>query len=157
MKKFLLSSSVIVIFLAYSLHQKEEADQARVVPPSPTQPVSQQATPTTGSSAPITPIPTIKQTGQYKDGSYTGSVADAYYGNIQVKAIISGGKIVDVQFLQYPNDRGTSIEINSQAMPFLKQEAIAAQSANVDTVSGASDSSMAFRQSLADALSQAKL
>lgn len=92
----------------------------------------------------------------YKDGSYTGSVADAYYGNIQVQAVISGGKITDVIFLQYPNDNRTSQRINSQADPMLTQEAIQVQSAQVDTVSGASASSQAFQQSLADALSQAK-
>ena len=91
----------------------------------------------------------------YKDGTYTGSVADAYYGNVQVQATISGGKITDVTFLQYPNDNGTSMYINSQAMPLLKQEAIAAQSANVDGVSGASETSPAFQQSLASALNQA--
>jgi len=92
----------------------------------------------------------------YKDGSYTGSIQDAYYGNIQVQAVISGGKITDVIFLQYPSDNRTSQRINSQADPMLKQEAIQVQSAQVDTVSGASASSQAFQQSLVDALSQAK-
>ena len=93
---------------------------------------------------------------KYKDGAYTGSSADAYYGSIQVQVTISGGKITDVAFLNYPHDRGTSVSINTQAMPYLKQEAIAAQSANVNIVSGATDSSLAFRQSLASALAQAK-
>jgi uncharacterized protein with FMN-binding domain len=95
-------------------------------------------------------------TGQYADGTYTGSAADAYYGTIQVRAVVLGGKIADVQFLQYPNDRRTSIDINSQAMPLLKNEAIKAQSAQVDIVSGATDSSQAFRESLSSALSQAQ-
>lgn len=94
-------------------------------------------------------------TGQYKDGTYTGSLEDAYYGNYQVAAVISGGKITDVQFLQYPNDNRTSISINSQASVFLKEEALQAQSANVDIVSGASQSSMAFQRSLQTALNQA--
>ena len=92
----------------------------------------------------------------YKDGSYTGTVANAFYGNIQVQAIIAGGKIKNVQFLQFPNDNGTSIGINQQADPMLTQEAIQAQNANVDIVSGASDSSQAFIQSLQSALDQAK-
>lgn len=110
----------------------------------------------TNTTPPQTTPPATKPKGQYKDGSYVGNAADAYYGNIQVKVIISGGKITDVVFLQYPNDRNTSREINSQAMPYLRAEAIQAQSANVQIVSGASDSSMAFRESLASALSQAK-
>lgn len=95
-------------------------------------------------------------TGQYKDGTYTGSVEDAFYGNYQVQAIIQGGRLTDINFLQTPNDNSTSRRINAEAMPILKSEAIAAQSAQVDIVSGASDSSPAFIKSLTNALSQAK-
>lgn len=94
--------------------------------------------------------------GQYKDGVYNGAVADAYYGNIQVQAIISGGKLTDIKFLDYPRDRDTSIQINSYALPILRTEAIQAQSANVNGVSGASDTSPAFVKSLSTALAQAK-
>jgi uncharacterized protein with FMN-binding domain len=104
----------------------------------------------------VTPAPVKKSTGQYVDGTYTGSVADAYYGNVQVRVTVSGGKITNVAFLQYPNDRSTSISINRQATPKLAAEAIQAQSANVSGVSGASDTSMAFEQSLTDALAKAK-
>ncbi len=93
--------------------------------------------------------------GQYKDGTYTGPSVFVYYGNVQVQAIIQGGKIADVKFLQYPSDRSTSQYINSQAMPMLTQEAIAAQSANVSGVSGASETSSGFVQSLGPALAQA--
>jgi len=92
----------------------------------------------------------------YNDGTYTGGVADAYYGMVQIQAVIQGGKLASVSFLQYPNDRNTSVFINGQAMPILKSEAIQAQNANVDIVSGATDTSMAFQQSLGDALAQAK-
>lgn len=114
---------------------------------------------TPASQVVSTPSPTLitntTSSGKYKNGTYTGSVADAFYGNIQVQVTISGGQITDVTFLQYPNDRQTSIEINSQAMPLLKQETIQAQSANVAGVSGASQSSAAFIQSLSSALGQA--
>jgi uncharacterized protein with FMN-binding domain len=92
----------------------------------------------------------------FKDGTFTGNVTSAFYGNIQVQAVISGGKITDVNFLQYPNDSAHSLAINSLAMPNLKQEAIQAQTSSVDIVSGATDSSYAFVQSLAFALSHAK-
>ena len=94
--------------------------------------------------------------GMYRNGSYTGSAADAYYGTVQVRATIQGGRLSNVEFLQYPNDRGTSIYINGIAMPQLTQEAITAQSAQVDGVSGATATSQAFIQSLASALAQAK-
>lgn len=160
-KKFLLSFAVVGTFLIYAIHQKSEGMTAvqNVVPPiiSPTEPAQQTTElPTSGQGTPLPPTSVPVSRGQYKDGEFIGSVADAFYGNIQVKAIISGGKITDVQFLQYPSDRGTSIEINSQAMPYLTQEAISAQNASVDIVSGATQSSLAFRESLASALAQAK-
>jgi len=91
----------------------------------------------------------------YKDGTFTGSIANAYYGNIQVSVQIQSGKIVNVNFLQFPNDNPTSYSINQQADPYLKQEAISAQNAQVNVISGATFSSQAFIQSLTSALSQA--
>jgi uncharacterized protein with FMN-binding domain len=102
---------------------------------------------TTGSTA---------TTGTYKDGTYTGSIADAFYGKLQVAAVISGGKITDVKFLQYPKDQHESQEVNNRSNPILKSEAIAAQSAKVNIVSGATQSSEAFQQSLASALTKAQ-
>ena len=169
MKKFLLSSLVLVIFIVYALHTNLADEQASavitantpgitVLPPgtvAPVQSVGPSPIPPTTSptrvpvaSASLTNSPTAQPTGKYKNGTYTGSVADAFYGNVQVQVTISGGQITDVQFLQYPNDRSTSIFINSQAMPLLKQEAIQAQSAQVSGVSGATATSGAFIQSL---------
>lgn len=93
--------------------------------------------------------------GQYKDGTYTGQVADAYYGNVQVQLVVASGKIAKVNVLQFPGDNGTSKYINGQAMPMLQQEVIKAQNGNINAVSGASASSQAFSQSLNSALQQA--
>lgn len=168
-KKFLLSLSLITAFGIYAILSQARdiyiatpsgqvpglnwgGDQNPQPNPTPTEP------PPSGTPAPTpAPAPKPKPIGQYKDGSYTGSVADAYYGYVQVRAVISGGKITDVQFLDYPQDRNTSRYINSQAMPYLTQEAIQVQNANVDTVSGATETSRAFRESLASALSKAKI
>jgi len=92
----------------------------------------------------------------YTNGSYTGSASDAYYGTVQVKAIVKNGQLADVQFLQYPNTHSYSIAVNNQAMPMLTQEAIQVQSAQVNGVSGATLTSQAFQQSLAAALVQAR-
>jgi uncharacterized protein with FMN-binding domain len=81
---------------------------------------------------------------------------DAIYGNYRVKAVISGGKLTDVILLDYPNDNRTSNSINTQAFPMLRDEALAAQSAQIDIITGASDSSPAFVRSLQTALNQAK-
>ena len=110
---------------------------------------------TTPVATPIT-TPVSKPSGQYTDGTYTGAAENAYYGTLQVAAVIQNGAIADVKFLQYANDRSTSRYINAQAMPQLTQEAISVQSANVDIVSGATFTSEAFQKSLASALAQAK-
>lgn len=102
------------------------------------------------------PTPTTKIAGKYKDGTYDGTIEDAFYGNIQVQAVIKDGKIVDIIPLIYPNDNRTSIFINSQALPMLKDEVIKAQNSQVDVVSGASSSSPAFSRSLASALTKAQ-
>ena len=133
-----------------------KSSQPQPLPISNPKPAPAQPKPAPAPVPAPVPAPAPKPKGQYADGQYTGSVADAYYGNIQVQVTVAGGKITDVVFLQYPNDRSTSRYINEQAMPYLKAEAIAAQSANVDIVSGATDSSQAFQQSLASALAKAK-
>jgi len=161
-KKFILSAGVIVVFTLYALrlHFGDGGDGNRVIAintPAPTLVPVPTPTAAAGSTNPPSTAPTVAPQGKYKDGTYTGSVADAIYGNIQVQAVITGGKITDVIFLQAPNDRGTSIAINAQADPLLKQEAIQAQSAQVSGVSGASASSAAFVQSLGDALKQAAI
>jgi uncharacterized protein with FMN-binding domain len=155
MRKFVVAIFIIGTFVIYSFIYSH-SNVAPIVPESSNNSSSSNsAVPsTTGTAGPsTTPGPSSVS---YKDGSYTGSVADAQWGYIQVKAIIKNGKITDVQFLQYPNDRNRSIDINSYADPQLTSEAIQSQSANVDVVSGATDSSEAFIQSLSDALAQAK-
>lgn len=152
MKKALISASVVVAFALYCVHAHDEQSEAPKVTPNSqaNQPASTTARTTTTTAS------TSQSTGQFKDGSYTGTSVDAYYGYIQVKATVSGGKLTDVTFLDYPSDRRESIEINSQAMPMLKQEAIQSQTAHVDGVSGATDTSAAFIESLQAALNQAK-
>ncbi len=90
------------------------------------------------------------------DGTYRGPVVDAYYGLMQIEAVVRNGRLATIHVLQYPNDRRTSIYINRQALPMLRDEVISAQSARVDIVSGATLSSHAFIQSLGAALSKAR-
>ncbi|TGS13851.1 FMN-binding protein [Mesorhizobium sp. M2E.F.Ca.ET.209.01.1.1] len=91
----------------------------------------------------------------YADGVYTGPAADAYYGIIQIQALVQGGRLTALKVLKYPNDRRTSVSINRQALPMLRDEAISAQSADVDIISGATLTSKAFIQSLGGALKKA--
>ncbi|UVK42780.1 FMN-binding protein [Mesorhizobium sp. AR07] len=91
----------------------------------------------------------------FADGTYTGPVTDAYYGLIQIQASIQGGRLTALKVLKYPSDRRTSININRQALPMLRDEAISAQSADVDIISGATLTSKAFIRSLGGALKKA--
>lgn len=90
-----------------------------------------------------------------KDGSFTGSRQDTAYGPVQVAAVISGGKITDIKYLQMPEDRGESTDITNRAEPLLKNSTINKQTAHIDFVSGATISSQAYEQSLQAALDQA--
>ncbi len=147
MKKIFLSLTVILAFVIYSIyHRFEDSDKTRG------------ETSTIASPAPeVDSVPATQSNPkkQYKSGQFTGDVTNAYYGKMQVKAVITDGKITDVEFLQYPKDRQTSIDINTQAMPRLREEAISIQNSNVDIVTGATQSSRAFRQALQSALDKA--
>ena len=142
-KKYLASILFVLVFGAYAL-MRYPANAALID--------------TTASMPAPLPPDALKpaQSGQYMDGTYTGYPETGFYGTVQVRATVSGGQLVNVQFLQYPNVRSTSRFLNGQAMPVLWQQAIQAQSANVDGVSGASDTSAAFRESLAFALAKAQ-
>jgi len=91
--------------------------------------------------------------------TYTGSTVDVGngYGNIAVEVVVNGGRIVDINALEVPQNDHRSAMISQMAFPSLKQQAIAAQSASISGVSGASYTSAGFVQSLRDALSQAGL
>ncbi|MDH6114535.1 uncharacterized protein with FMN-binding domain [Kitasatospora sp. MAP12-15] len=87
-------------------------------------------------------------------GSFTGSPVDTPYGTVQVKAVESGGKLTDVVVLQQTYG-GHSTQIDDYALPVLKSEALAAQSADIDVVSGATYTSQGYAQSLQAALDSA--
>ncbi len=90
----------------------------------------------------------------YRNGTYTSGSVDAYYGNVQIQVSVQNGRVSNVQFLDYPQDRGHSVEINTYATPILQSEAIQRQSAPVDIVSGATATSDAFNQALTSVLAQ---
>ncbi len=160
MKKTIVSIVIIGIFILYCFVHAQANPVAIVPGATPTTRSSSSSTPAPGATTTSGSTPTSGTTStsasSYKNGTYTGNAADAQWGLVQVQAVIQNGKITSVQFLQYPNERSRSVEINSYADPILINEAIQAQSAQVDIVSGATDSSDAFIQSLSNALSQAQ-
>ena len=154
MKKLVVSAVIIGVFLIYALtHARTAVGFAPSQGSTGSSTDSGSSTGSGSSNSQQGSTPTT--TGQYKNGSFTGAEADAQWGYIKVKITIQNGKLTNVQFLEYPNHRDRSVEINNYAMPQLTSEAISAQSAQVDVISGATDTSEAFIQSLGDALTQA--
>ena len=92
-----------------------------------------------------------------KDGTYTGKATSTRWGDVQVQAVIQNGQLTTVNVLEYPNDNGHDKEINSQALPVYKSEAIKKQSAKIHLVSGASETYKGFTGSLQNALNQAEV
>jgi len=181
-RKFLLSGFVVFTFIAYAIHERfshpdspPAANTSTVViqssirstPPvlaqSPIQPTSTVPKSAVTSDLPTQPVvPTLPPatatpllTGRYKDGTYNGPMVNVYYGLVSVQATVQNGQIVDVQFLRFPNDRRTSVRINNIAMPYLQQEAIKAQTSEVNLISGATLTSEGFVVSLREALKPA--
>lgn len=149
-KKIILVMGLVILLGGFFAYEKFTA-----TPQTTTQVINTKQTPTSGSGGNNTnPQPTQTAAG-FKDGTYTGSVTSSIYGNAQVQVVVSGGKITDVVYLTFPNDRQATIMKSNLAMPAIKQEVIQAQSANVNTVSGATQTSESFIQSIASALSQA--
>ena len=89
--------------------------------------------------------------------TYEGSTAQTRWGPVQVVIAVAGGKITGVEVPVYPNGNGRDRQINAYALPILKQETLAAQSADIDSVSGATVTSDGYRESLQAALDAAHL
>lgn len=108
------------------------------------------ATPATTAAAPAA------VTGSIADGTYLGAASSNRWGTVQVQAVYSGGSLVDVQILRYPDADRKSIAINQRALPTLIDEAISAQSADVNGVSGATYTYRSYVTSLQSAIDAAK-
>lgn len=149
-----LAVVIVLVFAAggYFLYQHEAKEEPTVQAPRGITNSS------TNSSSNTAAAPTTGQASGkiYKDGTYTGDTTDAFYGLMQVQVLINGGKIIDVKFLQFPDKPGHTIEVSNQALPLLKQEAIQKQATPVDVISGATQDTDAFNQSLASALTKAQ-
>jgi uncharacterized protein with FMN-binding domain len=90
-------------------------------------------------------------------GTFTGQDVPNRFGDVQVQVIISNGRITDVSALQLPYDRARSAYISQVAGPMLRDEALQAQSARIDVISGATYTSDSYAQSLETALQQAHM
>jgi uncharacterized protein with FMN-binding domain len=85
----------------------------------------------------------------------TGPAVQTMFGPVQVRVDLAGKRISDVQAIQLPSDLSLSQQISATAGPILRQEALKAQSARIDAVSGATYTSQGYQQSLQAALDRA--
>lgn len=102
--------------------------------------------------------PTDPGTGGTTDSrTVTGPSVDTRWGPVQVQVTISGGKVTAITVPVYPDGNRRDQEINARALPILVREALDAQKADVDMVSGATVTSEGYVESLQGALDQAGL
>jgi uncharacterized protein with FMN-binding domain len=117
---------------------------------------STDATPAvTGRTQPSRTASPAATAGGGGDGTFTGDAADTRYGPVQVRITVSGGRITAADAIEYPQESGRDVRINTAAVPALNQETLQAQSAQIDTVSGATYTSEGYQQSLQSAIDQA--
>lgn len=108
--------------------------------------------------APTTTAPAASSSATACTGeTYTGAAFANKYGSVQVAAVVSSaGKLCDVQVLAYPDGDRKSVSINQRALPTLRTEALAANSASIQAVTGATLTSNGYKSSLQSALDQAR-
>jgi uncharacterized protein with FMN-binding domain len=117
-------------------------------------PIATTPVPVAGGTRPPAATPAPTKAATKGSGTFTGSVVQNPFGEVQVQITLVGGKITNVTALQLPS-HGRSGFISQDVAPILQGEAISAQSANIDTVSGATYTSDAYAQSLQSAIDQA--
>lgn len=131
-----------------------------VAPPEAAPPASARATSTapqpSASSGPSA-APGHSASAARPSGTFSGATAATDYGPVQVAIVVQSGRIVDVKALQLTNQGDRSVAISAGAAPILRTEALHAQSAKIDTVSGATYTSDGYRRSLQSAIDKAKL
>jgi uncharacterized protein with FMN-binding domain len=118
--------------------------------------VSASTTPTTGSSTePGASAGTSGSSAGSRSGTFTGDAVGTRYGPVQVSVTLAKGRVTAVHVLQVPDRGGYEQRIVTYAVPELTKEALAAQSAHIDTVSGATYTSEGYASSLQSALDKA--
>ena len=109
-----------------------------------------------GSTASSSSTQDTKSASSMADGTYTGASTQTEWGPVQVQITVSSGKITNVDVLSYPDTKKKSIQINENALPTYKEEALTAQSSNIDQISGATETYKGFTGSLQDSITQSE-
>ncbi len=141
------TSGLTVVFAANSVGAGLAQPSAVVAAAPPLSNTTGASNPTTVSSTTAAAIPAV----------VTGDAISNRFGTVQVQATFAAdGSLADVAVLQAPNHDGRSARISQIAVPMLNNEALTVQSANVDTISGATYTSHSYEQSLQSAIDDAR-
>jgi uncharacterized protein with FMN-binding domain len=151
--------------VASSAPSSAAASVASVEPRTqPAAPTTQAAAPQASSTAPTktpTQVPTKAPTRsaapptKAASATFLGSSVQTRYGPVQIKITYAAGRVTGVVAVQLPSGRSRDAEINNYAVPILESETLAAQSARINSVSGATYTSDGYVQSLQSALDAA--
>jgi uncharacterized protein with FMN-binding domain len=144
----------LAALLSFKTHSLA-APAASAGTPAPSTGTSSPARSTAGQAASATHGASAAASGAAR--TVTGTVASTQHGPMQVQVALAGTKITKVTVLQRTDDGAESDQIDAYAIPKLTSETLAAQSAHIDAVSGASYTSSGYIQSLQSALDKASV
>ena len=151
---FMSTIGALVLLFSYRTstqapsHEAVEAAQARPAP-----------APTGGAAAGKKGADDNEQDEEDDDesGTFEGTVVRTPEGPVQVSIAVADGRITDIAVLTRPSGAGRHEEVNGRALPILEREALEKQSADLDTVSGATATSGGYKESLQAAIDAANL
>jgi uncharacterized protein with FMN-binding domain len=139
------------------VHVLSGAKAGTPVAAAPPKPAKSSSGSTSSSTKPSTHKASKTPAAAPQSDTVDGAVVGTQYGSVQVRVSFTGKKITNVHALQLTDSSGTSVSTSAGAAPTLRHEALAAQSAKIDVVSGATYTSEAYQQSLQSALDAAHL
>jgi uncharacterized protein with FMN-binding domain len=154
MKRAAIVTGMTVVGVAWLLTWKVTPPHLGALANVPSTPTPDAGSPSPSPSASSPPSPTPSPRAA-TNGSFTGADVPNRFGDVQVRVVITDGRITDVQALVLPTDRAQSAYISQVAGPMLRTEALQAQSAKIDIIGGATYTSESYAQSLESALLQA--
>ncbi|HSO69215.1 MAG TPA: FMN-binding protein [Arachnia sp.] len=157
-----LMGTISGVVLLFSYHTSTGTQAATVAATSTGDGQSATSTPNAGESSPSDATESSSDDGTGASsttgsvsGTFTGAAVETRYGAVQVEITVEDGVITSSEAIQYPNRDRHDQQINSYAVPVLNAEAVDAQSADIDSVSGATFTSVGYAQSLQSALDEA--
>jgi uncharacterized protein with FMN-binding domain len=151
------TAAALVLLLSFKTHTQSPAPgnspPAALGSPSPGAGPGDAGSGGSGGTGAVSPAGSGQATGRAAR-TVTGKAFPTIYGPVQVKITVAGGRITAAAAVEYPQDTPRDEQINAYAIPQLNQEAVAAGSAKIDAVSGATYTSGGYVGSLQNALDQ---